>query len=181
RAPCDRYRRDRRHAVRHLPRAAADPGVLRGGAQAAGRQARRGAGTQAGDRARVACIAGCMGKAAETRPFFWFFSPPKDVGIARQAVRARASETASPRPAHAPRLGQTSMSDSPPQAIHGLLSAYPGRDAALTIHWYDFGRSGEADVNPHGPYRRRLGLRPRRLFAAGGRNPSAPKKKPSGT
>src|SRR3546814_8110866 len=30
------------------------------------------------------------------------------------------------------------MPDSPPQAIHGLLSAYPGRDAALAIRCRGF-------------------------------------------
>src|SRR3546814_5249411 len=33
---------------------------------------------------------------------------------------------------------QASMPDSPPQAIHGLLSAYPGRDAALAIRCRGF-------------------------------------------
>src|SRR3546814_4233292 len=60
------------HAVRHLPRAAADPGVLRGGAQAAGRQARRGAGRQARDRARVGALRRIQERAAETRPFSCF-------------------------------------------------------------------------------------------------------------
>ena len=40
RTPRHRHRRDRRHAVRHLPRRAADPGVLRGGASPARRQTR---------------------------------------------------------------------------------------------------------------------------------------------
>src|SRR5690606_29433854 len=52
---------------------------------------------------------------------------------ARWTAGAWAPDAASSRPGHAPRLGQTSMSDSPPQAIHGLLSAYPGRDAASAI------------------------------------------------
>src|SRR3546814_1100620 len=66
------FRSDRRHAVRHLPRAAAEPGVLRGGAQAAGRQARRGAGRQARDRARVGALRRIQERAAETRPFSCF-------------------------------------------------------------------------------------------------------------
>src|SRR3546814_18303024 len=59
-----------------------------------------------------------------------------------------ASETASSRPGHAPRLGQASMPDSPPQAIHGLLSAYPDRAAAPAIHRCDFGCGSEAAVRP---------------------------------
>ena len=42
-----------------------------------------------------------------------------------------ASEAASPRPGITPRLGQPSLADSPPRAIHGPLSAIPGRDDAL--------------------------------------------------
>src|SRR3546814_19306078 len=33
---------------------------------------------------------------------------------------------------------QASLPDSPPQAIHGLLYAYPGRDAAPAIRCHDF-------------------------------------------
>src|SRR3546814_17133147 len=62
----------------------------------------------------------------------------------KQTAGARASETAASRPGHAPRLGQTSMSDSPPQATHGLLYAYPGRDAAAVIGRH--GRSAAGSV-----------------------------------
>src|SRR3546814_1085747 len=77
-------------------------------------------------------------------------------------MKARAWDTASVRPGKAPGLGRTaaarlpparrsapgirtaarqcrasspcsSMPDEPPQAIHGLLSAYPGRNAASAI------------------------------------------------
>src|SRR3546814_2124459 len=56
----------------------------------------------------------------------------------KQTAGARASETAAPRPGHAPRLGQTYMPDSPPQAIHVLLSAYPGRHAASVVRFHAF-------------------------------------------
>src|SRR5690606_23184043 len=93
-----------------------------------------------------------------------FFAPSpscSEMLVCRQTVIARTSEAASSRPGLAPRLGQASMPDSPPQAIHGLLSAYPGRDAALAIHWCDFGRSNEADV------------RLSRVLSAGGRGKRA--------
>ena len=45
---------------------------------------------------------------------------------------------ASSQPGHAPRLGQPSMADSPPQAIHGLLSACPGWDDASAIRCRSF-------------------------------------------
>src|SRR5690606_22654251 len=48
RAPRHRHRRDRRDAVRHLPGPAADPGVLRRGAQDAWRPDGRAAGAEAG-------------------------------------------------------------------------------------------------------------------------------------
>src|SRR3546814_10043776 len=52
------------------------------------------------------------------------------------------------------------MPDSPPQAIHGLLSAYPGRDAASAIRCQGFfigNRSADACVETS------------RVLSAGGR------------
>src|SRR3546814_503388 len=48
---------------------------------------------------------------------------------------------------------QASMPDSPPQAIHGLLSASPGRDAAPAIRCHGFfidngGSRAVGDVTP---------------------------------
>src|SRR5690606_5049213 len=49
---------------------------------------------------------------------------------ARRLRRGAPSEGAPCRLETASRLGQPSMADSPPQAIHGLLSAIPNRQGA---------------------------------------------------
>lgn len=45
------------------------------------------------------------------------------------------------------------MPDSPPQAIHGLLSAYPGRDAASAsgcLYFFIGNEIGNEDQEPSG-------------------------------
>src|SRR3546814_7702570 len=59
------------------------------------------------------------------------------------------------------------MSDSPPQAIHGLLSASPGRDAASAIRYRGFFRQPKIKSRrAHRPDLRRSGLRPPTCFGS---------------
>src|SRR3546814_5158910 len=58
-----------------------------------------------------------------------FFSQLRDVKIQAGGLCACFGHSVVPTGACSS-ARQASMPDSPPQAIHGLLSAYPGRDAA---------------------------------------------------
>src|SRR5690606_8487857 len=68
-------------------------------------------------------------------------SPIRGSPAGLQAILIRPAAGSRPGPGVAPRLGQPSMADSPPQRIHALLSATPAPERPSASHWRGFEKS----------------------------------------